>query len=182
MDISMEKKIVYTGWSWRIVQSALFGLLAFNILAYSFRTGSPRWIQFLLFLFVAVDRCLVYIPGAAFLKLDQEGFTACYWFRETRYRWSDIAEFKVITYRYGGIIPYRRRVGFRYTETSGKRNLAVRIVGALARFDQALPDSYGMKAMELAQLLSRWRLGNVVPEQCKTPWISSSWQTTEPRV
>jgi hypothetical protein len=180
MGISMEKKIVYTGWSWRIAQAALFGLLSLNLLAHSFRTGSGS-LPGLVFLFLTVERCLVYIPGGAFLKLDQAGFTVCYWFKETRYRWGDIAAFKVITHRYMGIIPYRRRIGLQYTESSGKRNLVVRIAGALARFDQALPDTYGLKAKELAQLLDRWRLANVIPEQRQTPWISSSWQATDPR-
>jgi hypothetical protein len=180
MDVSMEK-IMYAGSSWRIAQSALYGLLSLYFLAKSFRIGSASWLPCLIFLFLAVERCLGYIPGGAFLKLDRQGFTVCYWFKETSYRWSDIAEFKVITYRYMGIIPYRRLVGFRYTESSGKRHLVLRIAGAFARFDRALPDTYGMKAKELALLLERWRLGAVTPDQTPTPWITSSWQATEPR-
>jgi hypothetical protein len=180
MDVSMEK-IVYLRSKWRIAQSALCGLLSFYFLTKSFRTGSANPLPWLVFLFLAVERCLGFIPGGAFLKLDREGFTVCYWFRETRYRWCDIAEFRVITYRYMGIIPIRRRVGFRYTESSGKRHLALRIAGAIARFDRALPDTYGMKAKELALLLDRWRLGSVTQEQPPALWVSNSWQSTAPR-
>jgi hypothetical protein len=176
MDILMEKTIVYAGWSWRIAGAALYVLLSLNFLAHSFRRGSGTWLPCLFFLLLAVERFLPYVPGGAFLKLDQAGFTVCYWFKETRYRWCDIAAFKVITHRYWGIIPYRRRVGLQYTENSGKRTFLVRIAGALTRFDRALPDTYGMKAKELAQLLDRWRLGNVIPDQCQTPWVTSSWQ------
>ena len=175
------EKTLYAGSKWRIAQSVLYGLLSLYFLTRSFRVGSPGWLPCLVFLFLALERSLGYIPGAAFLKLDQQGFTACYWFNQTSYRWCDIAEFKVITYLYMGIIPFRRVVGFRYTESSGKRNLALRIAGALARFDRALPDTYGMKANELALLLDRWRLGSVTPDQPRAPWISSSWQATEPR-
>lgn len=179
MVVSMEK-IVNAGSRWRIAQSALYGLLSLYFLTRTFRIGLESWLPCLIFLFLATERCLAYIPGGAFLKLDQQGFTACYWFKETSYRWSDIAEFRVITYRYLGIIPFRRVVGFRYTDSSGKRHLALRIVGAIARFDRALPDTYGMKAKELALLLERWRLSGVTPDQPRTPWISCSWQETEP--
>ncbi len=177
----MEKTLSAVS-NWRIAQTAFWSLLSLFFLSKSFQTGAGNLLPGIVFLFLAVERCLAYIPGGAFLKLNQEGFTACYWFKETSYRWSDIAEFKVITYRYMGIIPVRRIVGFRYTENSGKRHLALRIVGAIARFDRALPDTYGMKAKELALLLDRWRLGCVAAEQAQAPWVSSSWQAAEPRL
>jgi hypothetical protein len=180
MDVSMEK-ILYPGSKWRIAQCALYGLLSFFFLTKFFRGGAPTLLPCVFFLVLAIERGLGYIPRGAFLKLDQQGFTTCYWFRETSYRWCDIAEFRVITYRYLGIIPYRRLVGFRYTESSGKRHLALRIVGAIARFDRALPDTYGMKATELAPLLERWRLGSVAADQAQAPWISSSWLAAGPR-
>jgi len=170
------EKTLYAGSKWRMAQSAVYGLVSFYFLMKSVRTGYANPLPCLVFLFLAVDRGLGFIPGGAFLKLDTEGFTTCYWFRETSYRWRDIAEFRVITYRYLGIIPVRRQVGFRFTESSGKRNLALRIAGAIARFDRALPDTYGMKAKELAFLLDRWRLGSVSADQPQVPWISSSWE------
>jgi hypothetical protein len=175
------EKIVYPSSNWRIAQSILCGMLSAYFLTKSFRIGSANPLPGLVLLFVTVDRCLGFIPSAAFLKLDQQGFTVCYWFKETSYRWCDIAEFRVISYRYLGIIPFRRVVGFRYTESSGRRHLALRIAGAIARFDRALPDTYGMKAKELALLLDRWRLGSVTADQRQAPWVTSSWQATEPR-
>jgi hypothetical protein len=175
------EKILYPGSNWRIAQAILYGTLSAHFLTKSLRTGSANPLLCLAFLFVAVDRSLGYIPGAAFLKLDQQGFTVCYWFRKTSYRWCDIADFRVITRRYWGIIPFRRFVGFRYTESSGKRHLALRVASAIARFDRALPDTYGMKAKELALLLDQWRLGSVAADQRRAPWVTSSWQATEPR-
>lgn len=152
--------ILYPRSRWRTAQGILFGLLAFFCLSKFLQAQLATLIPFALFGVLAVERCLGYIPGGAFLKLDQQGFSACYWFRKTRYQWSDIAEFKVITYRYLGIIPLRRMVGFRFTESSGKRHLALRIIGAIARFDRSLPDTYGLKAKQLALLLDRWRLAH----------------------
>lgn len=175
------EKIICPRSTWQTAQCAIYGLLSLYFLKESFRINAS-WIPCLVFLFLAIHRCLPFIPGAAFLKLDREGFTACYWFTETRYLWSDIAEFRVITYRRWGFIPFRRFVGLRYTESSGKRHLLVRIVGTLARFDRCLPDNYGMKPKELALLLDRWRLGNAAREQ-KAPaaWVSSSWETPQSR-
>jgi hypothetical protein len=175
------EKIVYPGSNWRIAQAILYGMLSAYFLMKSLRTGSANPLPCLVFLFVAVDRCLGYIPGAAFLKLDQQGFTVCYWFKKTSYRWCDIADFRVITRRCMGIIPFRRFVGLRYKDSSGKRHLALRIAGAIAHFDRALPDTYGMKAKELALLLDRWRLGSVAADQRRAPWVTSSWQASEPR-
>jgi hypothetical protein len=94
------------------------------------------------------------VPGAAWLKLDSQGFTVKKWFREDTYRWTDIKEFKLITYYYMGFIPVRRSVGFTF---SRKRNIVARIAGAIASFDRILPDNYGMKARDLMALLESSR-------------------------
>jgi len=93
------------------------------------------------------------VPGAASLKLDSQGFTVRYWFKEETYRWIDVKEFNLITLRYMGFIPVRRSVGFKFSESYGKRNIVLRIAGAIARFDRQLPDNYGMKAQDLLVLL-----------------------------
>ena len=105
---------------------------------------------------------LTLVPGATWLKLDSQGFTVKKWFRQDTYRWSDIKDFRLITYRYMGIIPFRRSVGF---TLAGKRNVVMRVAGALARFDRLLPDNYGMKPRDLMVLLElsrRQAVGNVV--------------------
>ena len=70
------------------------------------------------------------IPGATSLKLSSHGFTVRTWFRDESFRWTDVKEFRLITYRYLGFIPIRRSVGFRFSETY-KRNVLRRIAGAL---------------------------------------------------
>ena len=96
------------------------------------------------------------IPGAAWLKLDSQGFTVRYWFREDAYRWIDVKEFKLITYSYM-FIPIRRSVGFTFSESYPKRNVIARIAGAIASFDRNLPNNYGMKAHDLLALLESSR-------------------------
>ena len=101
-----------------------------------------------------ITSALSLVPGATWLKLDSQGFTVRKWFREDTYRWADIKDFRLITYRYMGIIPFRRSVGF---TLSGKRNVVMRVAGALARFDRLLPDNFGMKPRDLMALLELCR-------------------------
>ena len=112
------------------------------------------------------------VPGAAWLKLDSQGFTARYWFKDTTYRWTDIKEFNVITYRYMAVIPIRRLVCFKLSESFGRRNAVVRLAGAIAQFDRTLPDNYGMKPKDLAALLelSRLQAVGVDANRTQVPW------------
>lgn len=112
------------------------------------------------------------IPGAMSLKLTSQGFTVRNWFREESFRWSDVKEFRLITYRYLGFIPVRRSVGFRFSETY-KRNVLRRIAGAIVSFDRILPDNFGMKAQQLVALLESARHEALANQENSCP-ISSS--------
>jgi len=95
-------------------------------------------------------------PNASALKLDSQGFTVRFWFKENTYRWIDVKAFKIITTRYMGVIPVSRSVGFSFSDNY-KRNVVLKIAGKIAAFDRKLPDNYGMKAKELLVLLEAWR-------------------------
>ena len=97
------------------------------------------------------------IPGATSLKISANGFTVRKWFKEDSYRWIDIKEFKLITYRYMALIPIRRSVGFTLSKTYAKSNALSRMVGAIASYDRILPDNFGMKAQQLLVLLESAR-------------------------
>jgi hypothetical protein len=111
------------------------------------------------------------VPGAAWLKLDSQGFTVRYWFQDNTYRWTDIKEFKLLTQRYM-FIPIRRSVVFKFSKTYPKRNIVARIAGAIASFDRNLPDNYGMKAQDLLVLLESCRRQAVAadPNRHQIPW------------
>ena len=111
------------------------------------------------------------LPGAAWLRLDSQGFRFRYWFKDKTYRWTDVKEFTLITYRYMGFIPVRRSVGFRFSENYPKRNVVSRIAGALASYDCILPFNYGMKAKELLVLLESCRSQALAdPNRFQVPW------------
>jgi hypothetical protein len=88
---------------------------------------------------------------------DPTGFTIRSWFREKTFRWTDIAAFKLITYRYMGFIPMSRSVGFSFSDSYRKKGLALKVAAAIVQFDGSLPDNYGMKAQDLAVYLEARR-------------------------
>ena len=139
------------------------GRLAFLVLlwivltfrsSHTWRTGGAM-LSFICLMAILLTAASL-IPGATSLKLSSHGFTVRTWFRDESFRWTDVKEFRLITYRYLGFIPIRRSVGFRFSETY-KRNVLRRIAGAIVSFDRILPDNFGMKAQQLVGLLESTR-------------------------
>jgi hypothetical protein len=122
--------------------------------SHSLRTGGVM-LSFICFIAILMTAASL-IPGAMSLKLSSRGFTVRNWFKEESFRWTDVKEFRLISYRYLGFIPIRRSVGFRFSDTY-KRNVLRRIAGALVSFDRILPDNFGMKAQQLVVLLESAR-------------------------
>lgn len=89
-------------------------------------------------------------PRSSFLTVSEEGIEFCSLFRRHKLRWSDISEFGTYTIRHHGL-PVSKMVGFNYSAGSSKARLVSK---ALAGFEGALPDTYGFRAEELAQILS----------------------------
>jgi hypothetical protein len=121
----------------------------------TWRTGGAM-LSFICFIAILLTAAS-FIPGAMSLKLSPHGFTIRNWFKEESFRWTDVKEFRLITYRYLGFIPIRRSVGFRFSDTY-KRNVLRRIAGAIVSFDRVLPDNFGMRAQQLVALLESTRL------------------------
>jgi len=94
-------------------------------------------------------------PRSAFLRVDEEGIEFCSLFRTSRIRWSDISEFGTYSIRQHGL-PVSKMVGFNFSVGYQRAGKARAVSKALAGFEAALPDSYGFRAEELAQLLSEF--------------------------
>lgn len=90
------------------------------------------------------------LPGSAFLKLTSEGLEYASLFRNHRIPWTAITEIGVCHIRASGLV-VRKMVGFNFDPafTVGARALSQSLSG----FEGALPDTYGMKAEDLAKLL-----------------------------
>ena len=87
--------------------------------------------------------------GVGGLELDGEGFTISAMGRKTRRTWRECSEFSILKMRGGSF------VGFS-SETDAK-NPASGVSRSLVGETGMLPDKYGMKARDLADLMNRFR-------------------------
>jgi hypothetical protein len=91
------------------------------------------------------------LPRSSFLTVDEDGIEFCALFRKCRLKWKDISEFGVYSRESIGI---GNTVGFNYSP-SYERLPTMRLLNkTLVGFEAALPDTYGLPAEDLANLLS----------------------------
>lgn len=112
------------------------------------------WIGYLCAAFFALGipvAAMQFIPGSAYLKLDQSGFTFCSMFRKTTIPWSAVESFFVTTI-------YNKMVVFNFVPSYDRSKLGRRICKGMANCEGGLPDTYGKKAEELADLMNAYLL------------------------
>ena len=93
-------------------------------------------------------------PRAAYVELTQDGFTISSLFRRHFTRWTQVAEFFPIS------VQSKSMVGWNYSAEFTGSATARRFATALSGAEAALPDTYGMRAADLAELLNRVRERN----------------------
>ena len=91
------------------------------------------------------------LPGKSYLELAHDRFTTTSLFKRATVQWSDIAELRVIR------IHGNKMVGWNYTAAYAGRGTGHAVSSALAGVHGALPDTYGMKAEALAELMDAIR-------------------------
>lgn len=82
------------------------------------------------------------------LRLAEDGFVVGRIWRDTAYRWAEVSPFKIVAIRGSS------RVAF---DAAGDRSILAGFARKQFGVSTILPDSYGMKAEELADLLNAWR-------------------------
>ena len=90
-------------------------------------------------------------PRAAYLLLNEEGFTYCSLFRAQAVRWMDVEGFGVIA------INAFRMVAWNFVPGHPRTGRARMLSQAVSGYEAALPDTYGLKPRELAYLLDALR-------------------------
>jgi hypothetical protein len=108
------------------------------------------WAGLVFFGLCAVVAIVTLLPGAAYLRLEREGFVMCSLYRADRVRrWDEVTAFHVYS------TPGGAQVGFDFA--AGAEPPGSGIARTLAGVDGGLPNTYGLKAEELAELLNLWR-------------------------
>ena len=96
------------------------------------------------------------LPGASSLRLETVGFTMRTLFRDSSYGWGQVTEFGVVEIKQGGMTAHRM-VGFNFVGKDAASTGGRKLSRALAGYEGALPDTYGMKAQKLADLMNACR-------------------------
>ena len=91
------------------------------------------------------------LPGASYLRLTSEGFTCCSLFRSHHVRWCEVQEFVVIQ------IHSYRMVAWNMTAEHAPKGRLGAFSKAVSGYEAGLPDTYGLKAEQLAELMEHLR-------------------------
>lgn len=95
------------------------------------------------------------IPGSSCLIVGREGLTIVNLFRSSTIAWSDIDCFVVVRLTLWGLTVHQM-VAFDFAPSYDRAKLVRRFASHLAGGEGALPDTYGYRADELAELLGRY--------------------------
>ncbi|MBO9514267.1 MAG: hypothetical protein J7549_09130 [Variovorax sp.] len=119
----------------------------------SLHAGHPLagWLGIVFFGFCALVFAAYLVPGGNHLRLGAEGFTVRSLFRDWHVAWPDTSEFFVAR------ISGNKSVCWNYSSTYSKYTRSRIIARGLTGAEASLPDTYGLSADDLAQLLNQWR-------------------------
>jgi hypothetical protein len=88
------------------------------------------------------------LPGASYLRLETDGYTTCAMFRRAYTPWVTMRSFGVAQ------VMVRKMVGVNFEPTVAAATCGTRMNTNLVGFDGTLPDTYGMSAAALADLMN----------------------------
>ena len=91
------------------------------------------------------------VPGSSYLELSPSGIAVRTLYRTWHVSWSDVSDFFVS--RVGG----RAMVCWNYSSSYSASRRGRKISRSIAGVEAGLPDTYGLSAAELADLLNQWR-------------------------
>ena len=131
----------------------LLACLGFTVLGVFMGRGG-EWLGYLvggLFALGVPVFALQLHPRAAYLLLNEAGFTCCSLFRAQAVRWADVEGFGVIA------IHAFRMVAWNFVPGHPRTGRARMLSQAVSGYEAALPDTYGFKPRELANLLDALR-------------------------
>ncbi len=94
---------------------------------------------------------IMMLPGSTHLKLDKDGFETRTLFRCSTYSWKDISIF--IPGKIGG----NETVLFNFSPHYEGQEAGRKVALAISGVEGALPDTYGKKAEDLAEIMNEWK-------------------------
>jgi hypothetical protein len=117
------------------------------------------WLALLFFGCGVLVSAIMMVPGAGSLTLDRDGFEIINMYRRSFFRWSDGSGFTA------KILPPATQHVVVFDSAGAAHKSLGRLNTMFAGRNAGLPDTYGLPAKDLAELLSKWReraLGEVM--------------------
>jgi hypothetical protein len=111
------------------------------------------WLVAVFFGLCLVVFVVMLLPGAASLALDRDGFEITSLYRRHRTAWQNATGFEAASLPV--VPPGRKMVVYNDGKMAGKS--VARLNVAMVGRNAGLPDSYGLAADDLADLMNRWR-------------------------
>lgn len=107
------------------------------------------------FFLAGAGLCILMLsPERSHLLLTPAGFTVRSIFKASHFRWDEVVEFRTLSVKGTTMVVYSLspQGKLRYTESLWRK-----LNRAVSGGDESLPDTYGMSADALAQLMNQWR-------------------------
>ncbi len=133
------------------------GLLLISILfvtaGFFIKDNKPfiAWSSILFFGLGIIVFLIQLLPNSSYLKLTSKGFEIRNLYKSHFTSWSDIESFTT------GIIGTNKMVMFNYSKEHNKHSSGKKVARNLSGSEGGLPNTYGMKAEDLAKLLNDWK-------------------------
>lgn len=114
------------------------------------------WLGIIFFGVGIVAAALQLVPEASFLNVNHEGIQIRSLWHITSFNWSDIEKFGVAAYStyYNGIHQKYSKVGIKFSPTCNHKQKRQWGSKELVGYEFTLPDNYGMRSEDLAELLN----------------------------
>ncbi|HEV2415545.1 MAG TPA: hypothetical protein VGX27_12110 [Candidatus Dormibacteraeota bacterium] len=122
-----------------------------------FGIGDPHvwiWVSVIFFALGIPISLAQMFSGRVYLELTPEGFTISRLTGHSDYRWSSVGDFSTENSTYRGVT-IGKRVVFVGPSTVAEGHQ--RLTDFMSMIGGRLPDTYGMRAEDLAALMNRWR-------------------------
>ena len=109
------------------------------------------WLSLVFFAVVSLTALAAMLPGSSRLRLDKDGFEVRMLFRGSRKRGAETSEFGAAP------IPPSGQVFVVFDDLTTTHKTLAGISTAIVGRNGALPDTFGLAAEDLAQLMTEWR-------------------------
>lgn len=109
----------------------------------------PGWLAVIFFGLGVPTFLVMLLPGASYLRLEADGYTVCTFFRPNFVPWSAVRGFGVTR------VTTRKFVGINLEPDAGIATALGRVNTRLVGYQNILPNTYGMSAEKLAELMNQ---------------------------